>query len=311
VAAKYQRDIAKSGVRAEVELAEAKVKVAAAGVRAAQGRLQAAKTVEREAKLALDMAVIKVPARSGSKDTSPRKYLVLERKVQRGQMVGPQAPLPLFTLAGDLARMEVHAEVAEGDLGPVRKGLRADFTVSAYREPEVKFRGQVKERRPVPTNVKGAVFYTTLIDVENRKDAATGEWMLQPGMTAAVDIITRSKENVWKVPSAALNFQLEEAYQSPAAKARLAEWRHKSDADDWRPLWVWDAARGGPWPVFVRIGGQDKAGQVGMKDESYNEILEWEPGAEPTGTSGPRVITNAPPAHRPGLFDQPANIKVS
>ena len=308
LAVKYQREIGNSGVRSELDLAEAKVKVAAAGVQAARARLQATRTVERAARLALDMAVLKVPVRSALTAGTPRNYLVLERKVQRGQMVGPQVPVPLFTLAGDLARMEIHAEVAEGDIGPVRKGLRADFTVSAYREPEVKFRGTVKERRPVPANVKGAVFYTTVIDVENRKDAATGEWMLQPGMTAAVDILTRAKENVWKVPSAALNFQLEEAYQSPAAKARVAEWRQRSDADDWRPLWVWDESRKGPWPVFVRIGGQ-LGGQVGLKDGTFNEVLEWEPGAAPT--DGLRVITNAPPAHRPGLFDQPANIKVS
>jgi HlyD family secretion protein len=308
LAVKYQRDISKGGFRSELEQAQAKLKAAEAGVEVARARLQAARTVEREARLALDMAVIKVPARSGKASGRPRQFLVMEKKVQRGQMVGP--PAPLFTLAGDLSRMEVHAEVAEGDMGRVRKGLGATFTVSAYWDPEVKFRGKVKEIRPVPANVKGAIFYTTVIEVENQKDAQTGEWMLRPGMTAAVDVITREKAKVWKVPSAALNFQLEEAYQSPAARARVAEWRQRTDADDWRPLWVWDAARNGPRPVFVRIGGL-KDGQTGLKDGTYNEILEWEPGAEPAAGNGPRVIISAPPAHRPGFFDQPANIKVS
>src|SRR5262245_2834256 len=214
----------------------------------------------------------------------------MEKKVQHGQMVGPPAPTPLFTLAGDLRRMEVHAEVAEGDIGPVRKGLKATFTVSAYREPEVKFVGRVKERRPIPANVKGAIFFTTVIDVENQKDPVTGEWMLQPGMTAAVDVITSEKANVWKVPSAALNFNLEEAYQAPEAKSRLAAWRQRTDWSDWRPIWVWDSARNSPWPILIRIGDQ-KTGRTGLKDETYNEILEWEPGAEPAaGSEGPRVI---------------------
>jgi HlyD family secretion protein len=311
LAVKYQRDISKGGFRSELEQAQAKLKAAEAGVEVARARLQAAKTVEREARLALDMAVIKVPARPAGASGEARQYLVIEKKVQRGQLVGPTAPLPLFTLAGDLRHMEVHAEVAEGDVGPVRKGLKANFTVSAYREPEVKFVGTVKERRPIPANVKGAIFFTTVIDVENQKDPVTGEWMLQPGMTAAVDVITGEKANVWKVPSAALNFSLEEAYQSPAARTRLAAWRQRSDWDDWRPIWVWDAARNGPWPVFIRIADQ-KAGKTGLKDGTYNEILEWESGTEPAaGGEGPRVIISAPPAHRPGFFDQPANIKVS
>src|SRR5262249_22790811 len=209
LAVKYQRDISKGGFRSELEPSEAKLKAADAGVQVAHARLQAAKPVEREARLALDMAVIKVPARTGPASGEPRQYLIMEKKVQRGQMVGPPAPLPLFTLAGDLRRMEVHAEVAEGDIGRVRKGLGASFTVSAYWDPEVKFRGKVKEIRPVPANVKGAIFFTTIIEVENQKDAQTGEWMLRPGMTAAVDVITREKAKVWKVPSSALNFQLE------------------------------------------------------------------------------------------------------
>jgi HlyD family secretion protein len=309
-ALRYQREMTKGGFRADIEATEAKVEAAEAGVKAAQGRLKAAQTAERKARLALDMAVIKVPERPGQAPDPQRKYLVLEKKVQRGQMVGPPAAVPLFTLAGDLGRMEVHAEVAEGDIGRVRKGLDAEFTVSTYYDPQVRFPGKVREIRPVPANVKGAIFYTTVVDVENRKDPATGEWMLRPGMTASVDVIMRARANVWKVPTAALNFTLEEAYQSPAAKAQLERWRHRSDAEDWRPIWVWDEARSGCWPVFVRVGGL-KDGQTGLKDTMYNEILEWEAGAEPMGGAGPRVITNAPPARRPGLFDQPANIKVS
>ncbi|MCI0456770.1 MAG: HlyD family efflux transporter periplasmic adaptor subunit [Gemmataceae bacterium] len=312
LAVKYQRDIQSSGgFRSALDEAEAKLRAAIAGVRVAQAKVEHARTLQKEAQLARDLTMVRVPTAQGSSGDPKRQYLVLEKKVQRGQLVGPPAGLPLFTLAGDLNNMEVHAEVAEGDIGKVRKGLTVEFTVASYWDPEVKFRGVVKEIRPLPTNVKGAIFYSTVIEVANRKDPRTDEWMLRPGMTAAVDVIIRSRAKVWKVPGSALNFQMEEAYQTEAAQARVKEWRQRSDADEWRPIWVWDEARKSPWPVFVRVGGL-KGGEPGMKDGDYNEILQWEEGAEPaTGGPGPRVIIDAPPARRPGLFDQPTNIKLS
>ena len=230
--------------------------------------------------------------------------------MQLGQLVGPQTG-PLFTLAGDLGQMEVHAEVAEGDVGRVCKGQPAVFTVSAYWEPEITFRGIVKDIRPVPTNVKGAVFYNTLIDVVNERDPSTKEWRLRPGMTAAVDIIRRQHHQRWKMPTAALNFQLDPAYQSDTVKQRLAEWQQRPDAGQWKPVWIWDEQQQTPWPVFVRIGGL-RDGEPGIKDGEFNEVLEWEPGREPTGPQNPpRVITDAPAAAAPGLLDQPSKLKVS
>jgi HlyD family secretion protein len=218
--------------------------------------------------------------------------------VQLGQSVAPPFSAHLFTLAGDLQHLEVHAQVAEGDVGKVRKGQPVTFTVSAYAEEPEPFRGTVEQIRPMPVNEKGAVYYTTVIAVENQRDPETGEWRLRPGMTASVDVIRREHKDAWKVPSAALNFQLEGPYQSDAAKARLAEWKRRPDQADWRPVWVWDEKTGQPWPVFVRIGE--------LKDGQFHEVLEWEPGREPPR----RVITGAPPATRPGIFDQP-NLKVA
>jgi HlyD family secretion protein len=227
--------------------------------------------------------------------------------VQLGQSVAPPFSAHLFTLAGDLQHLEVHAQVAEGDVGKVRKGQPVTFTVSAYAEEETPpFRGTVEQIRPMPVNEKGAVYYTTVIAVENQRDPETGEWRLRPGMTASVDVIRREHKNVWKVPSAALNFQLEEPYQSDAARARLEEWKRRPDHADWRPVWVWDSQANRPWPVFARVGGRNKEGKSGLKDAQFNEVLEWEPGAEPPR----RVITGAPPATRPGIFDQP-NLKVA
>ncbi|MBM4069882.1 MAG: HlyD family efflux transporter periplasmic adaptor subunit [Planctomycetes bacterium] len=331
LAFKYQKEIeAKGGFRSERDQAEVKVKSAVAGVQAAEAGVKLAKAqrqgaeiLGREAQLAFDLARVIVPrvsrhasantlasADTAASDLPPHDYLIVESKVQLGQQVGPGGP-PLFTLARDLDRIQVLAQVAEGDIGKVKKGLLAAFTVSAFSDENVEFRGKVKEIRPVPANVKGAIFYDTVVDVDNQRDPDTKEWRLRPGMTAAVDVIRRRHDNVWKMPSAALNFQMEEPYQSTAAKAHLAEFKQRADQEHWRPIWIWDEEKSQPWPVFVRVGGQDKNGEPGIKDGGFNEVLEWEAGRIPSTSQPHRVIIAAPPAQAPGFLDRPANIKVS
>jgi len=308
IALKTQSELAMGvGLRAEKEQAEAQLKAAKAGVEAALARVEVAKTAYKEAQLALDMTFIKVPAVTSA--GPKREFIVLERKVHDGQMVGPQGQ-PLFILTGGLDRLEVHAQVAEGDVNKVKPGHVAIFNVTTFADDEIEFRGSVKEIRPQATNIKGAVYYDTVIDVVNQKDPQSGEWQLRPGMTVSVEILRREHKDVWRVPSTALNFQLEDAYLTEAAKARLADWRKRPDEKDWHTLWTWDAAKQSPWPLFVRVNGQ-KNGEPGLKDSEGNEVLEWEPGREPSAAAVPRLIITAPPAQRPGFFDKPANIKVS
>jgi HlyD family secretion protein len=312
LALKYQQEIAKEGgFRSEKDQAEAKLRAAQASVKVAKAKVHEAQTAKKEADLALEQTQVRVPTlpTNTTSSGSKRRYVVLDRKVQLGQMVGPTLAQPLFTLAADLRDMEVHAQVAEGDVGKVRKGLPATFTVSAYAEGDVTFRGKVRQVQATPTSVQGVVFYDTIIDVTNQRDPQSGEWQLRPGMTAAVDIIRREHRKVWKLPTAALSFQLDPAYQSDVAQARLAQWNTRPDHADWRAVWVWDGERQQPWPIFVRIGGMS-AGETGIADGQYNEILAWEPGREPNPAGPPlQVIINAPPPHRAGLFDQPTNIK--
>ena len=308
IALRTQSELAMGvGLRSEKEQAEAQLKAAKAGVQAAQAKVEVTNTALKEAQLALDMTFIKVPTVTSA--GPKREFLILKREVHDGQMVGPQGQ-PLFVLAGGLDRIEVHAQVAEGDVNKVKPGLIALFNITTFADEEVEFRGTVKEIRPQATNIKGAVYYDTVIEVVNQKDPQSGEWQLRPGMTVSVDILRREHKGVWRVPAAALNFQLEDAYQSEAARTRLDEWRRRPDAKDWQPLWTWDAAKNSAWPLFVRVQGV-KNGEPGLKDVEGNEVLEWEPGREPSGAAPPRVIINAPPAHTPGFFDKPANIKVS
>jgi multidrug efflux pump subunit AcrA (membrane-fusion protein) len=307
---KVQSDLKdKGGFRTDYELAAVQVRTAQKVVEAAKAQLAKAKNSEEQARDACLWTQVRAPHLSrngGSVDT----FLILERKVKIGQAIGPQMPFPAFVLTRDLENLQVIAQVAEGDIGRVKKGLTAEFTVTACSDSDIKFTGTVKEIRPTPANVKGAIFYDTVIDVANKVDDETGEWRLRPGMTASVDIIRRRHVNVWKIPTAALTFQMEEAYQSDAAKERVAEWKKRRDHADWQAVWIWDAERRSAWPLFVRIGGL-KDNEPGLKDAEFNEVLEWEPGKEPAVATPYRLIINAPPASNPGIFDKPANIKLS
>jgi multidrug efflux pump subunit AcrA (membrane-fusion protein) len=268
-----------------------------------------AQTSLKEAKLALEHTQLKVPGEAESAG-SRRQYLVLERKAQMGKMVGPQSG-PLFTLVGDFSNMEFHAQIAEQDINKIKPGLTAVFTLSGFGDEDLEFRRPISQIRQLAVNVKGAIYFDAVIPVPNQKDPNTDEWRLRPGMTASVDVIRREHTKVWKVPTAALNFKLDEAYQSEAVRARVAEWKKRPDHGQWLTLWTWDSAERKAEPLFVRIDGL-KNGETGLKDSEGNEILEWEPGREPTPSQPPpRVIIAAPPAHAPGFFEQPVPIKVS
>jgi multidrug efflux pump subunit AcrA (membrane-fusion protein) len=293
--------------KAQHEAALAGIKVAKAGVDAAEAKKSAADTAFKEAELTFNMTTIRVPGiypmlRGNQVE---REFLILERKAHEGQMVGPQSG-PLFSLAHSLDVVEVHAQVAEGDINKIKPRLKALFKVTNFDDQDSDFDdGLVKEIRPLASTIKGAVYYDAVIEVKNRKDSKTGEWQLRPGMTVSIDIVRNEHANVWRVPIGALNFKLEEAYQDAATKARMAEWDAKLKAD-WRALWVWDKQAQKARAVFVRVLG--KPGENPLKDAEGNEILEWEPGQEPTGPLP--VIIGAPPARPPSIFDQPANVKI-
>ena len=309
LAVKYQQEVAKGGFRSEKDQAEAKLQGAQGAVKAAEVKVRQAQTAKKEAEQAFEKTLVRVPVLPASARPagSKRRFVVLDRQVHLGQMVGPTLPQPLFTLATDLGFMELHAQVAEADFGKVRRGMPATFTVAAYAEGDVKFSGVVRQIRHMPDSRLGAVFYDTVIDVTNKRDPQSGEWQLRPGMTAAVDLIRREHKAVWKMPTAALQFQMDPAYQSDAARARVAEWGRRPDQADWRAAWIWDAQRQEPWPVFVRTSG---SGEPAIADGEFHEVLAWEPGREPS-TSGPPlpVIIAAPPPRQPGLFEQAPSIR--
>ena len=131
---------------------------------------------------------------------APVSGVVLSRDVAIGQTVAASFQTPtLFKIAQDLRSMRIEASVAEADVGRVDMGQSAVFTVDTY--PGTDFRAQVRQLRLNPTVEQGVVSYTVVLDVDN------ASLKLLPGMTAAVRIQTNVRDNVRRVPTAALNFR--------------------------------------------------------------------------------------------------------
>lgn len=131
---------------------------------------------------------------------APTDGIVISRAVNVGQTVAAtmQAPV-IFTIAQDLRAMEVHTSVAESDIGRLKVGMEASFTVDAY--PTEKFRGKIRLIRNAAQVVQNVVTYDAVIDVANP------ELKLKPGMTATVTVIADRRADVLRVPNAALRFR--------------------------------------------------------------------------------------------------------
>jgi HlyD family secretion protein len=170
---------------------------------AAQAALQRARAAESTAKAQVSEAQATLEAKETDlRKTviySPINGIVLTRDVDPGQTVAAsfQAPV-LFTLAEDLTQMELHVDVDEADVGRVREGQDAVFTVDAYQDRH--FPARVRQVRYGSETVNGVVTYKTILNVDN------SDLSLRPGMTATADITVEKIENAILVPNAVLRF---------------------------------------------------------------------------------------------------------
>jgi multidrug efflux pump subunit AcrA (membrane-fusion protein) len=294
------------GMRHDLEKARLELKAAEAYVESAKAKRDEAHAVAKLAKLALDLTVLRVPGDDDKESASPRTFKILDRKVVLGQLLGPPASAQIFTLVPEPGRLRVRALVNENDMNKVRVGAEASFSVYARGEEDRRVRARVKEILPMPRSVQGAVFYETLLELPNDGPRNKG-LTLRPGMTASVDIIARKKTGIWKLPSAALAFGIEEKSQSEAVRGKFAQWQKRKDRDDWRPVWILDEYNE-PLPVFVRVGkGKD---QPSLQDDRFTEVLDWDPELRPTpaaenASSYPRLITGARDAGKKSVFENP------
>jgi HlyD family secretion protein len=130
---------------------------------------------------------------------SPVEGTVVSRNVTMGQTVASSFQTPtLFLIATDLARMQVDANVSESDIGGIKLGNKATFTVDAYAKRT--FEGTVSQVRQSPQTVQNVVTYDIVISVNN------SDLTLMPGMTAASRIVIDQRDDVIRVPNQALRY---------------------------------------------------------------------------------------------------------
>jgi len=176
--------------QADADTALAAFQTAEAGVAAAKASLSQTRAALEQAEINLAYTTI----------VSPINGIVITRSVDVGQTVAASLQAPtLFSIAEDLAKMEVHTSVAESDVGRLAPGIEVEFTVDAY--PSEKFHASVKEVRYSPTTVQNVVTYDAVVAVDN------SDLKLRPGMTADVTFLTDKREQALMVPNAALRFR--------------------------------------------------------------------------------------------------------
>jgi HlyD family secretion protein len=284
-------------------ISRAELDQALASAQVAKANLSSARSQVERARINLRYAII----------TSPIDGIVLSRAVDVGQTVAASFNTPtLFTIAGDLRQMEVKAAVDEADIGRVKEGQKATFTVDAY--PEAEFEGTVQQVRLEPKVEQNVVTYDVVIRVPNP------DKKLMPGMTANLTIAVTRKEDVLVVPSAALRFRPPRDRKASRESGEAAGWEGRRRPDD---PGEGDSARGGDGGpgarkarrgggdgsggdegmsrgrIFLLVDGQPQAVRVrtGLTDGSRTEIAgEVEPGATVlVGMEGPATKAAARP----------------
>ncbi len=236
-AAKAHASAADAGATA----AEADSEVAQAQLNNALATVVAREAAVHQVQLDLDHTLIR----------SPIDGIVIDRNIAVGQTVGASAQGPaLFTIAEDLRRVQLHANVDEADIGRVAMQQAASFTFDSF--PGQTFSGEVVAIRTMPQTQQTNVTYEVVISADN------AERKLLPGMTANVRIIVSQRDNVLKVPNAALRFKPEDPGSESAATAPASA-EEGSSAQVWR---LGPDGRPHAFPI-----------QTGISDGVYTEVL--------------------------------------
>jgi HlyD family secretion protein len=199
VLAQNEYDTAKANAdsaRARYNQARAAVEQVRAQIRATEAQLEQAKAQVEQARAEVNRAQVNLEY---TNIYSPVDGVVISRNVDVGQTVAASLQAPtLFVIANDLTKMQVHANVDEADIGKISEAVDVRFTVDAY--PNETFVGRIQEIRLNPQTVQNVVTYSVIIAVENP------DLKLKPGMTANITITVDQRENVVRVPNAALRY---------------------------------------------------------------------------------------------------------
>ncbi|MDU4960138.1 MAG: efflux RND transporter periplasmic adaptor subunit [Sporomusaceae bacterium] len=196
---------------ADVDADESSYLTAEAQAASAQAKIEQYEAALAKAKLNLGYTKI----------YSPVDGVVVAKSVEKGQTVAASYSTPsIAEIARDLKQMQVAVSVDEADIGGVKQGQKAEFSVDAYADR--KFYGEVTQVRLSPTTSDNVVTYTVIVTVANP------DGILLPGMTANVALIVQQKDNILFVPNSAFRFKPVDANaalvdQGPPGKATVAE----------------------------------------------------------------------------------------
>lgn len=286
--------------RADLDTAQAAADSARASVSAAHAGVAQASAQVNQARLNLAYTTI----------VSPIDGTVIKRAVDVGQTVAAsmQAPV-LFEIAQDLRKEQVNAKISEADVGKLKPGMPAEFTVAAF--PTERFKGKVRQVRNAATTEQNVVTYDAVIDVANP------ELKLKPGMTANVTFIYADRPDALRVPNAALRFtppaealaerrggrnggegpgrraNAQGAENAPAAAddGEAPRVRRERLSDPTRRR-AWVLKDGKPVPVRVTIGISDGsftevvAGELKEGDAVITDVAGGTPAGAPGGRGG-------------------------
>jgi HlyD family secretion protein len=213
----------------DFDTAETALHSAKAAVKGAEGVLAQTRGSLMQAQTNLRYSVIR----------SPVDGVVISRAIDVGQTVAASFSTPtLFTIAQDLTKMQIEVSVDEADISRIQLEQKAGFTVDSY--PEQTFRGKVIQIRSAPIITQNVVTYVVVVSVDN------SDMKLKPGMTANVSVEVAKKDDVLKLPPAALRFKPKSKGDDPKEKSSGV----RNGASGQRPT--------GGAPGGVGKGGSDK-----------------------------------------------------
>ena len=258
--------------KTDYEAAELAVKSADAQIKSSEASLTQSKASLNQATVNLGYTVI----------TSPIDGIVISRNVEPGQTVASSMNAPtLFVIAADLTKMQVVANIDESDVGRMRPGQVVSFRVDAY--PTDTFIGAVEQVRLQPAVVQNVVVYSTVIAVPNP------QLKLKPGMTATVGIEIARRDNVVRVPTAAVRFRPTEAMFTVLNQPVPPEVTRGGG---------FGGGRGREGGGRGRDGGPGQAAQGGGAPQgaSQGQGAAAAPSSAPSGANAPAAAAPAPAA---------------
>jgi HlyD family secretion protein len=238
----------------DFQSAQTDARTAAAQVTAGDAKVTQAKSAVESAQVNLAKTVI----------ASPIDGVVTARNVDVGQTVAASFSAPtLFVIAADLSKMQVNANVDESDVGQVAAGQAVTFRVDAY--PNETFTGRVSQVRLDPATTNNVVVYAAIIDAPNP------QLQLKPGMTANATIEVARRDDVLRVPAAALRFKPDTAVLAQYAGGAAAP-----AGPAGKTVWVMNGNAIAPIAV-----------KAGVSDGTYTEV------ANGALSEGALVVTRA------------------